>query len=123
MLYQYLFYRIYKRQRTKNGETESALVSILTITCILFLNLITIETFANKIFLTPITIKSPATVVVIIACIFGLNCFFFLFEKKFKVVEKRFSNENASHDNWGAFGIIAYIVVSLALFFTSVNLN
>jgi hypothetical protein len=120
-LYQYLFYRIYKRQRTKNGETESTLVSIMAITCILFLNLITIETFVNKLFSTPITINSTVAVVVLMASIFGLNCFIFLFKKKYKDIEQRFSNETTSRNNWGTFGIITYIVFSFILFFISVN--
>jgi len=93
----------------------------MAITCILFLNLITIETFVNKLFSTQIIINSAVTLVLLIASIFGLNCFIFLFNKKYKDIEKRFSNELTSRNNWGTFGIIVYIIFSLILFLITVN--
>lgn len=120
-LYQYLFYRIYKRQRTKNGEIESTLVSIMAITCIVFLNLITIETFLNKLLSTPVIVSSTVFVVALMVVIFGLNCLVFLFKKRYKNIEQNFSNETKTHQNIGTFIIIAYIVLSFVLFFISVN--
>jgi hypothetical protein len=120
-LYQYLFYRIYKRQRTKNGEIESTLVSLMAMTCIIFLNLITIETFLNKLLSTPVIVRSTVFVLALMIVIFGLNCLLFLFKKKYKIIELKFSNETKAHQNIGTFGIIAYIVLSFILFFISVN--
>jgi len=121
MIYQYLFYRIYKRKKKKNGEIESTLVSMMAISCIVFLNLVTIETFLSKLLAIQVIIDSVLSVIITMVSIFGLNCLMFLLKKRYKDIEQKFLNETKTHQNIGTFIIIAYIIISFILFFVSVN--
>ena len=120
-IYQYLFYRLYKRQRTKFSEFESLIFALLTITAIIFVNFFTLEIFLNKMLLTPSIITSKSLVIIIMALIFSVNCFVFLMKKRYKNIEQKFQNETKKQKNIGTFIIIAYVVLSFILFFVSVN--
>jgi len=121
MIYQYLFYRLYKRQRTKFTEIESIIFAMLTITAILFVNFFTIDIFLHKLLLTPSTFSSIAIVIIVMAVFLCLNCWLFLVNKRYRKIEQKFSNESKTHQNIGTFIIIAYIVLSFVLFFISVS--
>lgn len=121
-VYQYLFYRLYKRQLTKFSEFESLIFALLTITAIVFINLYTLDIGLNKLISTPALINSKVAVISAIIIIFGLNCFFFLLKKRYRDIEQKFGNETKEHKRLGLFGIIAYIIVSFVLFFISAGL-
>ncbi len=121
MIYQYLFYRLYNRQRTKFSEIESLIFAMLTLTAILFVNFFTIDIFLHKLLLMPSIISSIAIVIIVMAVFIGINCWLFLVNKRYKKIEQKFSNESKTHKNIGTFSIITYVILSFILFFVSVN--
>jgi hypothetical protein len=124
MIYQYLFYRLYKRQRTKFSELESVIFSSITIALMLAINLLTLEIFANKLFsMHSILMNSKISGAIFIIVFSGLNCFYFLFNKRYLILEQRFGYASRNRNNWGTFGIIAYVIFSFFVFFISVHFN
>ena len=121
MIYKYLFYRLYKRQRTKFSEIESSLFAILTITAIIFVNLFTLDIFISKLFLLPSIYKTKSIVIISMTVIFGINCLIFLIKERYKDIELKFIHETKTQQNIGTFSIIAFIILSLILFFVAVN--
>lgn len=120
-LYKYFFYRLYKRQHTKFSEIESLIFALITMTTIVFLNIVTIDIFLAKLFSLTTIIDSIFSVVIVMAIIFGINCCLFLVNKNYKKFEERFRNESKIQNTWGTLWIIAYIIFSFILFFISVN--
>lgn len=122
-LIQYLFFRIYSIQRKRFGEIESSLVSIMTITCLIFINLITIGIFLEVLTNLQMIIDTPLKVLVLMVIIFGLLSFIFLHQGRYKLIEQKYFDESNRSKIFGTLRIIAYIALSFILFFISVGIG
>ena len=119
--YYYLFYRIYKRQRTKFGEFESVFVGITAPSILVFLNLYSIEILLEKLHLLPGSLISEKFVIIFLLSLMSLNFLFFYSKRRYKKIEALF--ENNRKVVFGLGWIITYVILSFVAFFYIVNLK
>ena len=117
--YYYLFYRLYKRQRTKFGEFESVYFTIATISALFFINIYTLQILLAKLNIIPEYINSVAKGISIILILIVMNFFCFFYKKKYKSIEFKFDNYRKI--KFGVGWIIIYVVLSFIAFFYVVN--
>jgi len=111
--YYYLFYRLYKRQRSKFGVIESLNFTIITISSLNFINLFTLQILFDKLNIIPEYITSTVKAVSIILIIILINYFCFIYKKKYKSIVLKFDNYRKFKFGTGL--IIIYVVLSVAL--------
>jgi hypothetical protein len=119
--YYYLFYRIYKRQRTKFGEFESLFVACTAPSIIMFLNLYSIEILFEKLHLLPVSLISEKFIIIFLPVLIAINLLFFYSKGRYKKIEALFE----SHEKvvFGLGWIIIYVIFSFIAFFYIVNLK
>ena len=116
--YYYLFYRLYKRQRTKFGEFESAFAATSTMSALLFINIYTIEIFFEKYrIIRPLSI-SITFVAFFILLLIASNFSLFYIRKRYERIVSYFDNSKVF---FGLVWIITYVVISFVAFFYAVN--
>jgi hypothetical protein len=116
--YYYLFYRLYKRQRTKFGEFESAFAATTAMSSLLFINIYTIEIFFEKFRIIRSLSISITFVVSFILLLIAANFSLFYIKKRYERIESYFDNRKV---NFGLVLIISYVIISFVAFFYAVN--
>jgi len=119
--YYYLFYRLYKRQRTKNGEFESVFAAITAISSLIFTNIYTLQILLAKFDIIPEYINSTFKVVSIILIIILMNCYCLCYKKRYKSIELKFDNYRKVR--FGVGWIIIYAALSFIAFFYVVSIK
>jgi uncharacterized RDD family membrane protein YckC len=117
--YYYLFYRIYKRQRTKFGEFESISAAAMGLSSLVFLNLFTIETLMEKLNVLPLFPFPVVLVIIIFLILMSSNTLYFYSKQRYKKIEALF--ENNKKISFGLGWILIYVALSFIVFFYAVN--
>ena len=120
-MYNYLFYRIYKRHNTKYSKHESAFFATMVQSCIIFLNLFTIGIYLSRNKIITYFLNSKVQAIILISFVMIFNFLYFFNKKKYLKIESRYSSVNKKTNNLGAFLIILYIIVTLFFFFVMIN--
>ena len=117
--YYYLFYRIYKRQRTKFGEFESISAAAMGLSSLVFLNLFTIETLMEKLNVLPLFPFPVVLVIIIFLILMSSNTLYFYSKQRYKKIEALFENNKKIF--FGLGWILIYVALSFIVFFYAVN--
>jgi phosphoglycerol transferase MdoB-like AlkP superfamily enzyme len=117
--YYYLFYRIYKRQRTQFGEFESISAAAMVLSSLVFLNLFTIETLMEKLNVLPLYSLPVILIIIIFLILMFLNTLFFYSKQRYKKIEALF--ESNKKIPFGLGWILIYVALSFIVFFYVVN--
>src|SRR6056297_2954551 len=121
-IYNYLFYRIYKRQNTKYSKLESALYSSAIITAPVSINLLTIKIFLQSLDVIPtITTKTIQDVLFMITLIV-LNTIYFMMKKRYLEIENNFNKLSKKKNKIGLYCVILYFILTVVLFIIGVNI-
>jgi len=122
-IYNYLFYRIYKRQNTKYSKLESALYSSAIITAPVSINLLTIKIFLQSLDVIPtITTKTIQDVLFMITLIV-LNTIYFMMKKRYLGIENNFNKLSKKKNKIGLYCVILYFILTVVLFIIGVNIG
>lgn len=122
-VYNYLFFRIYKRQNTRYSKNESAIFASIVVSCLLYLNLFTIGIFLFKYNVIPLFISSKTQAIVFIFILLLINIAYFNWKKKYLAIENKFLTLSICQNKIGLFLIFTYLIASLLFFIIGVNLK
>jgi membrane protease YdiL (CAAX protease family) len=117
----YLFYRLYKRQRTKFGVLESIVAASMVLCSLVFVNIFTLETLLEKLKIIPSNSINEEIVILFILILMISSVLFFYFHQRYKKIETIF--ENNKKVPFGLGWILLYIVLSFIFFFYVANLK
>jgi hypothetical protein len=124
---QYLYYHIYIWLKKKWGEADDPKhTALFGITGTLFINLISIIIFAQKLSIIDLLIyfpKIPKIIIVVFATIFLLVLYLLLIYKgKFKKIIEKYKKESEAARKRGILITWIYIIGSYLIFFESVRM-
>ena len=120
-LYNYLFYRIYKRQNTKFGKQESTFFASLIVSCLVYLNLFTLVIFLLKLDILPTIEINKIRAAIFGFIIMGVNTWIFFKNKKYLRIENKFSGLTKKENGIGLFFILLYVIMTIVFFITAVE--
>lgn len=120
--YHYIFYRIYRRHNHKYSKIESAYFATIMLSCLGFLNLVTIGVFFERINLIKFMFNSKWQAIIIIILLVIINLLIFMREKKFLEIENNFKTIINKKNSIGTMLIISYFVLSFIIFFIVLSL-
>jgi hypothetical protein len=120
-VYNYLFYRIYKRQNTKFGKQESTFFASMIVSCLVFFNLFTLTIFLFKLDILPTIEITNIRAAIFGIIILGLNTWMFFKNKKYLRIENKFTGLTKKKNGIGLFFILLYVVMTFVIFIIAVN--
>jgi len=116
-IYDYFFYRLYILLRKKQDEAFGVWGTSIVLSVLIYFNLYTLSIFLYKKNLIPQLITSKAEIVAIALILFGANFYFFYRNKRYKIIEQKYSTESKTRNTIGNIGMILFIVLTFVLFF------
>jgi hypothetical protein len=112
----YLFYRIHTFYSRSQGQTNGAVLAMILVCIIIFLNLITIVTILEAIKILPIINFTRPFSIVFCLCLFVLGYFVFLRKKRYIEIGNKFENETSRERQNGRSKVLLYIFASAIVF-------
>ena len=120
-VYNYLFYRIYKRQNTKFDKQESTFFASMIVSCLIFFNVFTLAIFLFKLDILPTIKITKIRAIIFGIIILGINTWIFFKNKRYLEIENKFKTLDKRTNNIGLFYILGYVIMSFVLFIIAVN--
>jgi len=115
-IYDYFFYRLYKLLRQKRDETFGVWGTAIVISMLIFINLGNLGVFLHKKNIIPKLIPSRMEIISILIILFTTNFYLFYRNKRYKVIEQRYSTESKVSNTIGTIGMISLIVFTIILY-------
>ena len=122
-IYNYLFFRIYRRHNTKYSKNESTFFASMVVSCLLYLNLFTIGIFLFKYKIIPFFISTKTQVIIGLFILLLFNIAYFNWRKRYLGIENKFISLSIRQNRIGLYLIFTYLISSLLFFIIGVNLQ
>ena len=122
-IYNYLFFRIYKRHNTKYSKNESTFFASMVVSCLLYLNLFTIGIFLFKYKIIPLFISTKTQAIIGVFILLLFNIAYFNWRKRYLGIENKFLSLSIRQNRIGLYLIFTYLIASLLFFIIGVNLQ
>jgi hypothetical protein len=119
--YDYLFYRIFKRHHTTYSKHESAFAATVIISCLIYVNFVSICLTTNKV-LSPLIILNNISNLLSGFSILLLNIFYFFYKKRYLTIEEIFSSFTKKQNGIGLVLIYTYVTLTIAFFVYATSL-
>ena len=113
-LYYLFYYRLYKASYKTNKEVVEW-TSMITLSVLIFLNVITLLAFIYP--HIPKILFNKSVFIIGMLLIIGINYFIFIFKRRFEKIIKDYSNKKGMNNFFSGLLTITYIVGSIFLMF------
>lgn len=117
-----IFFGVYKKQRTRYGKTESAIVAILALSILIWINLKSLLLLFNYVDLLPETLDSNLEAA--LSGLFIMICLgIYIFTTKcYLKIENQTMNISSRGQQFEKVIVLSYILVTFVFFFLMVKL-
>ena len=113
---QYVFYRIFSLYRRKHDDGESAIIAMMFVSLLMFMNIFAIGAILYNFKLLPLFFSLPSQGTIFIFGLFALNYFLFIYKNRYVRFVQKFEQNSLLKRKKGWL-IVLHIILSAALLY------